>query len=120
LLINYLKTNNPRIYNKDLVLNNSDDFTIAKWDAIFNVGTSTSREHMILAQFTALKLNLAITQLDGTGGLVQKNDDICSWCSRRLGHLWRRELLRHVDAHCWADRQPCRDPLDGQSNDQPQ
>lgn len=32
---------------------------------------------MILAQFTALKLNLAITQLDGSGGLVQKNDDIC-------------------------------------------
>ena len=33
---------------------------------------------MILAQFTALKLNLAITQLDGTGGLVQKNDDLCT------------------------------------------
>ncbi|HZJ22223.1 MAG TPA: hypothetical protein VFD54_02870, partial [Anaerolineales bacterium] len=77
LLINYLKTNNPRVYNKDLINNNSDDFTIAKWDAIFNVGTSTPREQMILAQFTALKLNLAITQLDGTGGLVQKNDDIC-------------------------------------------
>ena len=28
-------------------------------------------------KLTALKLNLAITQLDGTGGLVQKNDDIC-------------------------------------------
>jgi hypothetical protein len=78
LLINYLKSNNPKIYNKDLILNNSDDFTIAKWDAIFNVGTKTPREQMILAQFTALKLNLAITQLDGTGGLVQKNDDICT------------------------------------------
>lgn len=33
---------------------------------------------MILAQFTALKINLAITQLDGTGGLVQKKDDICT------------------------------------------
>jgi hypothetical protein len=32
---------------------------------------------MILAQHTALKLNLAVTQLDGTGGIVQKNDDIC-------------------------------------------
>ena len=31
---------------------------------------------MILAEFTALKFNLAITQLDGSGGLVQKNDDI--------------------------------------------
>ena len=78
LLINYLKSNNPRIYNKDLVLNNADDFTIAKWDAIFNVGSGTPREHMILAQFTALKLNLAITQLDGTSGLVQKNDDLCT------------------------------------------
>jgi uncharacterized cupredoxin-like copper-binding protein/plastocyanin len=78
LLINYLKSNNPKIYNKDLVLNNSDDFTIAKWDAIFNVGTATPREQMILAQFTALKLNLAVTQLDGTGGLIQKNDDICT------------------------------------------
>ncbi len=78
LLINYLKTNNPRVYNKDLILNNADDFTIAKWDAIFNVGTRTPREQMILAQFTALKLNLAITQLDGTGGLVQKNDDLCT------------------------------------------
>lgn len=78
LLVNYLKSNNPKIYNKDLILNTSDDFTIAKWDAIFNVGTSTPREQMILAQFTAVKLNLAITQLDGTGGLVQKNDDLCT------------------------------------------
>jgi hypothetical protein len=78
LLVNYLKSNNPKIYNKDLTLNNTDDFTIAKWDAIFNVGNKTTREHMILAQFTALKLNLAITQLDGTGGLVQKNDDLCT------------------------------------------
>ena len=42
-----------------------------------NVGSGTPRDQMILAQFTGLKLNLAITQLDGTGGLVQKNDDIC-------------------------------------------
>ena len=32
---------------------------------------------MILAQFTGMKFNLAITQLAGSGGLVQKNDDIC-------------------------------------------
>jgi uncharacterized repeat protein (TIGR01451 family) len=78
LLINYLKTNNPRIYNKDLILNNSDDLTIAKHDAIMNVGNSTPREQMILAQFTALKFNLAITQLQGTSGLVQKNDNLCT------------------------------------------
>ena len=33
---------------------------------------------VIFTQFTALKLNLPITQLDGTGGLVQKNDDLCT------------------------------------------
>ena len=78
LLINYLKTNNPKIYNKDLILNNTDDLTIAKHDAIMNVGSSTPREQMILAQFTALKFNLAITQLQGTSGLVQKNDNLCT------------------------------------------
>jgi len=76
-LINYLKTNNPKIYNKDLVNNTADDLTIAKFDAIFDVGTSTPRDQMILAQLTALKLNLAITQLNGTSGLVQYNDNIC-------------------------------------------
>lgn len=76
-LINYLKTNNPKIYNKDLVNNTADDLTIAKFDAIFDVGTSTPRDQMILAQLTALKLNLAITQLNGTSGLVKYNDNIC-------------------------------------------
>jgi hypothetical protein len=78
LLINYLKMNNPKIYNKDLIANNTDDLTIAKHDAIMNVGTKTPREQMILAQFTALKFNLAITQLQGTSGLVHKNDNLCT------------------------------------------
>jgi hypothetical protein len=77
LLINYLKTNNAAIYNEDLTNGTSDDLTIAKIDAIFDFGKKTPRNQMVLAQFTALKLNLAITQLDGTGGLVQKNDDLC-------------------------------------------
>jgi hypothetical protein len=77
-LINYLKVNNSKIYNKDLSATvNGDDLNIAKVDAIFNVGKSTPRNQMVMAQFTALKFNLAITQLDGTGGLVQKNDDLC-------------------------------------------
>lgn len=88
-LVNYLKENNNKVYDKNNSwpgtptpsncdrLTSCDDLTIAKLDAIFNVGTSTPRDQMILAQLTALKLNLAITQLDGTGGLVQKNDDIC-------------------------------------------
>ncbi|HSL44287.1 MAG TPA: hypothetical protein VK897_12695, partial [Anaerolineales bacterium] len=78
LLINYLKTNNPKIYNKDLINNTADDLTIAKHDTILNVGNKTTREQMILAQFTALKFNLAITQLQGTSGLVQKNDNLCT------------------------------------------
>ena len=77
VLINHLMANNPRVYNKDLVNGTADDLTIAKWDAIFNVGSATPADQKILAQLTALKLNLAITQLDGSGGLVQKNDDIC-------------------------------------------
>ena len=55
----------------------SDDLTITKVNAIFNFGKKTPRDQMILAQFTALKFNLAITQLDGSGGLIQYNDDIC-------------------------------------------
>jgi hypothetical protein len=50
---------------------------VAKLDAILNVGNSTPRDQMILAQHTGMKLNLAVTQKDGTGGIVQKNDDIC-------------------------------------------
>jgi hypothetical protein len=89
-LVNYLKENNNKIYDKnnswpgtptpsncDTLGTSCDDLTIAKVDAIMNVGSGTPRDQMILAQFTGLKLNLAITQLDGTGGLVQKNDDIC-------------------------------------------
>jgi hypothetical protein len=72
LLIDYLKTNNPLVYNEA-----GYPLTIQKVDAIFNVGAKTPRDQMILAQLTALKFNLAITQLDGTSGLVQKNDDIC-------------------------------------------
>jgi hypothetical protein len=89
-LINYLKENNQKVFDKnnswpgvptpsncDSLGGTCDDLTIGKVDAILNVGTKTPREQMILAQFTALKFNLAITQLDGTGGLLQKNDDIC-------------------------------------------
>ena len=76
-MINYLKTNNSKIYNEDLTNSTADDLTIAKVDAIFNFGSATPRNQMILAQFTGMKFNLAITQLAGSGGLVQKNDDIC-------------------------------------------
>jgi hypothetical protein len=76
-LIDYLKANNPKVYNRDLTTGTSDDLTIAKYDAIFDVGNKTPRDQMILAQLTGLKSDLAVTQLDGTNGLVQKNDDIC-------------------------------------------
>jgi hypothetical protein len=77
-LLSYLRTHNPKIYNKDGIANTSDDATIAKIDAILDVGTKTPRDQMILAQLTALKLNLAVTQLDGSNGLAQKNSDLCS------------------------------------------
>jgi hypothetical protein len=66
------------VYNHDLVNGNGDDLTIAKIDAIFNLGNQTPRDQMILAQLTALKLNLAITALQGTcGGLVQFHTNVC-------------------------------------------
>ena len=68
LLINYLKVNNPKVYST---------LTIAKLDAIFNYGTKTPREQQLLGQLTALKLNLAVTYLDGTSGIIQKNSDLC-------------------------------------------
>ena len=71
-LINYLKTNNASLYNQP-----SYPLTQAVIDAIFDVGTSTPANQMILAQLTALKLNLAITALQGQNGLVQYNSNIC-------------------------------------------
>jgi uncharacterized repeat protein (TIGR01451 family) len=78
ILIDYLKANNPKVYNKDRVTNTADDLTIAKVDAIFNYGSATPRDQQILGQLTALKLNLAVTQRRGTSGIVQKNDNLCS------------------------------------------
>jgi hypothetical protein len=72
LLLAYLQANNPDVYGEVGHL-----VTIQIIDAIFDFGKKTPREQMVLGQLTALKLNLAITQLDGSGGLVQKNDDIC-------------------------------------------
>jgi hypothetical protein len=75
LLIDYLKEYNWKVYNR--TDNPRDDLTIAKVGAIFDFGKKTPRDQMILAQLTGLKFNLAVTQLDGTDGIVQKNDDIC-------------------------------------------
>jgi hypothetical protein len=66
-LINYVKANNPSIYS---------NLTIAIVDAIFNVGSATPRDQMILAQLTGLELNLAITATQGTCG-AQFNTNIC-------------------------------------------
>lgn len=66
-LIDYLKTNNATIYS---------NLTVPILDAIFNVGVQTPRNQMILAQLTALKLNLAITATQGTCG-TQFHVNIC-------------------------------------------
>ncbi len=71
-LIDYIKLHNPKVYNAA-----GYPLTSAKVDAIYNYGSATPRDQQILGQLTALKFDLAVTQLDGTNGIVQKNDDIC-------------------------------------------
>jgi uncharacterized repeat protein (TIGR01451 family) len=80
-LINYLKTNNAAIYNKDGKNGTADDLTIAKVDAIYDFKDGdggVSRSQMILAQLTALKLNLAVTQLEGVNGIQRLLPKVCS------------------------------------------
>jgi len=72
LLIDDVKDNNPTIYDQA-----PNELDIDRVDAIFEFGRKTPRYQMILAQLTAVKFNLAVTQLDGIDGIVQKNDDIC-------------------------------------------
>ena len=67
-LVNYLKTHNPQVYSQ---------LTIPIVDAIYNYGNATPRSQQVLGQLTAVKFNLAVTQLNGSGGIRQKNDNIC-------------------------------------------
>ncbi|HEU4527698.1 MAG TPA: hypothetical protein VFT80_07210, partial [Actinomycetota bacterium] len=66
-LIDYLKANNPSVYAS---------LTITKYDAIFDFPKGLGRDQMILAQLTAVKSNLAISDEGACFGLEQKNDDI--------------------------------------------
>ncbi len=80
-LINYLKTNNAAVYNKDGKNGSADDLTIAKVDAVYDFKDGdggVSRSQMILAQLTALKLNLAVTQLEGVNGIDRLLPKVCS------------------------------------------
>ncbi len=80
-LINYLKVNNAGVYNKDGKNGSADDLTIAKVDAIYDFkdgDSGVSRAQMILAQLTALKLNLAVTQLEGVNGIDRLLPKVCS------------------------------------------
>jgi hypothetical protein len=67
-LIDYVKTHNPKVYTP---------LTAPIVDAIYNYGDATPREQQILGQLTAVKFNLAVTQLNGTAGIKQSNDNIC-------------------------------------------
>ena len=121
ILINYLKTNNYKVYNKDRIIDTADDLTIAKVDAIYDFGTSTPENQKILAQFTALKLNLAISQLDGTSGLVQFHEDICLGGTLNVvGHLRCDGALRDGHADHRAGRQLHREQVDRQPDHEPQ
>ena len=75
LIIDRVKADAPVVFNHDLVLNTADDLTIAKLDAILNVGSKTSADQMILAQLLAVRLDLAATALEP--GVTNPNDDLC-------------------------------------------
>jgi uncharacterized repeat protein (TIGR01451 family) len=72
LIINRIKADNPIVYNAA-----GFPLTIAVYDAILNFGNSTPNFQQILGQLTSVKSSLAITALQGTGGLVQFNDNLC-------------------------------------------
>jgi uncharacterized repeat protein (TIGR01451 family) len=72
LIINRIKTDNPIVYNAA-----GFPLTISVYDSIFRYGTSTPNFQQILGQLTGLKSDIAITALQGTGGLVQFNDNLC-------------------------------------------
>jgi hypothetical protein len=76
-LINRLKTDRPAVFDEDGGASTALDLTSAKLDAVLDTGSKTTADQMILAQFTAVSLDLAATQLDGSNGIVQFNDDVC-------------------------------------------
>jgi uncharacterized repeat protein (TIGR01451 family) len=73
LLVDYIKVNNPKVFNKS-----GYPLTIAKVDAILKYGTSPTSNQKLLGELTAFEHNLATTALDGTGGLVQYNPNVCT------------------------------------------
>jgi hypothetical protein len=75
IVIDRVKTDFPAVFNHDFVLNNADDLTIAKLNAILDVGSKTSADQMILAQLLAVRLDLAVTALGP--GVKNVNDNIC-------------------------------------------
>ena len=76
-LITRLMTDRPNVYDEDGAGSTAKDLTAGKLDSILDTGNKTSPDQMLLAQLTTVSLDLAVTQLDGTSGLVQVNDDIC-------------------------------------------
>jgi hypothetical protein len=76
-LIDYLKANAAPVFNKDQVAGTADDLTAAKLDAIYLFPKKLTATQQVLAHFTSLSLDLALTQL-ASAGLTQPNGAICS------------------------------------------
>jgi hypothetical protein len=77
-LIDYLKTNATSVFNRDQVAGTADDLTAAKIDAIYEFPKKLTATQQVLAHFTSLSLDLALTQIAQQAGLAQPNGAICS------------------------------------------
>ena len=77
-LIDYLKTNATPVFNRDQVTGTADDLTAAKIDAIYDFPKKPTATQQVLAHFTSLSLDLALTQIAQQAGLAQPNGAICS------------------------------------------
>jgi hypothetical protein len=76
-IIDYLKSNVTPVFNHDEVALTADDLTAAKIDAIYEFPKKPTTTQQVLAHFTSLSLDLALTQLAKQAGLDQPNGAIC-------------------------------------------
>lgn len=77
LLLANARARTPEIYDEDGLTGTGDDLSAQKLDALFTFGSKPSVDQRLLAQLTALELDLAVTELDGTAGIKQKHADVC-------------------------------------------
>lgn len=78
ILIDYVKSNYAPVFNEDQINGTSDDLTAAKVDAIYGFARKAPAQQNVLAHFSALTLDIALTQLAPQNGLSQPNSSICT------------------------------------------